>query len=207
MPVSPGCHAAASASALSPVNERLPCGRIPLRIRTISPELASVGPITGTGISARRWRVFRIYHFPACFDQRKNGSQTLPIPVRFVYIGSALPHAMRAVLPWGWWDRAESNRAFSPGIRTITPAAPPGSRPVLPVSPGCPAIRAKRALRLVTSTRTVNRHYNADSVWRGSHSGDQLRASACAAGSGIPPATGRSFPAVRKKVDDMARSR
>ena len=30
---------------------------------------------------------------------------------------------------------------------------------VVPVSPGCPAIRAKRALRLVTCTRTVNRHY------------------------------------------------
>lgn len=30
---------------------------------------------------------------------------------------------------------------------------------IVPVSPGCPAIRAKRALRLVTCTRTVNRHY------------------------------------------------
>lgn len=54
------------------------------------------------------------------------------------------------------WNRTMLSRQE---VRTTKPAAPPGGRPILPVSPGCPAIRAKRALRLVTCTRTVNRHY------------------------------------------------
>lgn len=36
LPVSPGCHAAASAFALSSVNERLPCVRIPIRFHSVS---------------------------------------------------------------------------------------------------------------------------------------------------------------------------
>ena len=50
------------------------------------------------------------------------------------------------------------------GVEPAYPAWEAGGLPltyagVVPVSPGCPAIRAKRALRLVTRTRTVNRHY------------------------------------------------
>ena len=118
LPVSPGCRAAVSAFALRPWTHGCHAGVFP-SVSAPSPELASVGPITGTGISARRWRVFRIYHFPACFDQRKNGSQTLPTPVRFVYIGSALTSRHACCSALGVAAGFRPPRPVFPGVRCL----------------------------------------------------------------------------------------
>ena len=53
MPVSPGCHAADSAFALSPVNDRLPHPRIPLRLDGVS-WASSMGAYYWAWIRSRR---------------------------------------------------------------------------------------------------------------------------------------------------------
>ena len=68
-----------------------------------------------------------------------------------------------------------------------------------PVSPGCPANHAKRALRLVTRTCVVNPGTNRFLSRVASRRGRSTPRLARRAGSGIPPAAGPSFRAASQR--------
>lgn len=68
-----------------------------------------------------------------------------------------------------------------------------------PVSPGCPANHAKRALRLVTRTCVVNPGTNRFLSRVASRRGRSTPRLARHAGSGIPPAAGPSFRAASQR--------
>ena len=111
MPVSPGCHAADSAFALSPVNDRLPHPRIPLRLDGVS-WASSMGAYYWAWIRSRRAEaLWPLQGIP--FFQVKNG-QKLPRPSALIFTSAApLPSPERIVLPWGWqWDSAHHGPVF-----------------------------------------------------------------------------------------------